>query len=196
MARIGKIARLPREVRAQLNSRLEDGLDAQSILPWLNALPEVRSALSRHFGGRPITPQNLSEWRRGGFQEWSARQDLHSKAADLAAARQEIASATRGGSLADHLSSVIAFRLAAILSRPGAILDEEALAQLRTLLPLTQTLVKMRRGNLEATRLQMENQCAELDHLEKLGERENGLQPTSLAANHQTGSTVVPPSSM
>ena len=32
MARFGKIARLPREVRAQLNSRLKDGLDAQSLL--------------------------------------------------------------------------------------------------------------------------------------------------------------------
>ena len=32
MARFGKIARLPREVRAQLSSPLKDGLDAQSLL--------------------------------------------------------------------------------------------------------------------------------------------------------------------
>jgi len=176
MARIGKIARLPREIRVQLNIRLEDGLDAQSILPWLNALPEVRSALSRHFGGRPVTPQNLSEWRHGGFQEWLARRDLRAEADELAANRAEIASVTSGRSLADHLSNVITFRLAVILSRPCATLDEEAFAQLRALLPLTQTVVKMRRGDLEATRHQMESQRGELAALEKLANQEDGTR--------------------
>jgi hypothetical protein len=176
MARVGKIARLPREVRAQLNSRLDDGSEAEPILSWLNALPEVQSALARHYGGRPVTPQNISEWRNGGFQEWLARRDLLADADDLAADQQELQSATRGRSLADHLSNVIAFRLAAILSPSGADLDEKALVQLRALLPLSQAVVKMRRGDLEAARLQMETQRWELDRLEIQDQREEHLQ--------------------
>ena len=33
--RTGKIARLPHEVRLELNQRLHDGLQAADILPWL-----------------------------------------------------------------------------------------------------------------------------------------------------------------
>jgi hypothetical protein len=68
--RRGKIARLPRSVRDQLNLRLDDGWDAGQILPWLNDLPEVREVLARHFNGASISPQNLSAWRQGGFNEW------------------------------------------------------------------------------------------------------------------------------
>jgi len=77
MARIGKIARLNSDIRTQLNTRLADGADGNQILPWLNSLPPVRETLARCFGARPITKQNLSNWRRGGYQDWLARkQDI------------------------------------------------------------------------------------------------------------------------
>lgn len=72
--RTGKIARLPYTLRCQLNSRLLDGEPCRVLLEWLNALPEVQSVLAKEFGGRPIAPCNLSEWIRGGYQEWLARQ--------------------------------------------------------------------------------------------------------------------------
>src|SRR5580704_6402933 len=68
--RRGKIARLPRSIRDQLNVRLDDGQDAEQILPWLNILPEVQKTLAKHFNGAPVSAQNLSGWRQGGFQEW------------------------------------------------------------------------------------------------------------------------------
>jgi hypothetical protein len=37
----GKSARLPRNIRDELNRRLEDSEPAEAILPWLNARPEV-----------------------------------------------------------------------------------------------------------------------------------------------------------
>jgi hypothetical protein len=43
MTLIGKIARLPHQIRHPLNERLLDGQKAKTILPWLNSLSEVRS---------------------------------------------------------------------------------------------------------------------------------------------------------
>ena len=73
MARIGKIARLGSDIRNELNSRLADGADGKNILHWLNSLPSVCETLARSFGARPITKQNLSNWRRGGYQDWLVR---------------------------------------------------------------------------------------------------------------------------
>jgi hypothetical protein len=69
MARIGKIARLPGGIRAQLNTRLHDGAEGKQIVLWLNSLPEVRKILAQHCDGRPISEQNLSQWRQGGYEE-------------------------------------------------------------------------------------------------------------------------------
>lgn len=78
-SRQGKIARLPRDVRDELNHRLLDGESGRGLINWLNALPQVKAVLQRDFGGRPITEQNLFEWRQGGFRDWVAKME----AADL-----------------------------------------------------------------------------------------------------------------
>ena len=67
MARTGKIARLSRNLRAQLNTRLQDGQDGKQIVQWLNSLPQVKEVLAEGFNRRPITEQNLSDWRLGGY---------------------------------------------------------------------------------------------------------------------------------
>ena len=59
MTRNGKIARLPRALRHELNCRLADNQDGGVTLNWLNALPEVKAVLARDFGGEPIGKQNL-----------------------------------------------------------------------------------------------------------------------------------------
>jgi hypothetical protein len=74
--RRGKIARLPRAVRDELNIRLDDGQEADDILPWLNALPEVQKIITERFNGVGVSPQNLSAWRQGGFQEWLLHREL------------------------------------------------------------------------------------------------------------------------
>lgn len=66
----GKIARLPGDLREQLNQRLLDGQSASVILPWLNGLAPVKSVLAAQFAGEPVTAQNLSNWRLGGYQHW------------------------------------------------------------------------------------------------------------------------------
>jgi hypothetical protein len=69
-ALVGKIARLPHDIREQLNQRLLDGLSGTEILPWLNELPAVKEILRAQFDGVPIHKQNLTVWRQGGFQRW------------------------------------------------------------------------------------------------------------------------------
>src|SRR5215468_8488195 len=69
-SRIGKIARLSHQLREQLNLRLHDHQPHKTILPWLNSLPEVKAVLAAHFDNHPITKQNLSEWKQGGFRDW------------------------------------------------------------------------------------------------------------------------------
>ena len=59
-ARNGKIVRLPRSVRNQLNERLERSEESPQLLEWLNALPEARKIVQNDFAGVPISKQNLS----------------------------------------------------------------------------------------------------------------------------------------
>ena len=68
--RLGKIARLPYGIRSQLNARLADNEPAADLVDWLNAQPEVQAILAGQFDGRPITQQNLSAWKQGGFRDW------------------------------------------------------------------------------------------------------------------------------
>ena len=49
MTRVGKIARLPRALREQLNHRLQDGELGRRLVDWLNASPEVKAVLAAEF---------------------------------------------------------------------------------------------------------------------------------------------------
>jgi hypothetical protein len=81
--RIGKVARLSKSIRDELNHRFDNGADGPELLAWLNALPEVQRVLAEKFGGRPLTKQNLSDWRRGGYAEWAANRDGRAQWQDL-----------------------------------------------------------------------------------------------------------------
>ena len=62
--RNGKIARLPEATRDQINHMLEDGMPYRTIIDKLrdSALPYA------------ISEMNLSNWRRGGHQDWRRKQ--------------------------------------------------------------------------------------------------------------------------
>lgn len=57
--RIGKIARLPANIREEVNEMLYDGLEYNRIIDWLNEQ------------GHPgIAPKNLTNWKEGGYEDW------------------------------------------------------------------------------------------------------------------------------
>lgn len=82
--RTGKIARLPHQLREQLNRRLLDGEQGKKLLIWLNSLPDVHTILAADFGGRPINAQNLTEWKQGGHRDWLAEREARDLALRLA----------------------------------------------------------------------------------------------------------------
>ncbi|MCU0786004.1 MAG: DUF3486 family protein [Verrucomicrobia bacterium] len=160
MTRNGKIARLPRELREELNRRLQDGEPGGPLLAWLNALPDVSAVLAREFGGCVISKQNLSEWRAGGFAEWQARQETLDQARELTADASEITAAT-DGRLTDHLATVLAARYAFALSGWNGEVTEELRRKLRALRGLCQDIVELRRGDHSSARLNMERERLE-----------------------------------
>jgi hypothetical protein len=79
----GKIGRLPKTLRDQVNRRLENGEKGRSIVAWLNSLPEVQAILAAHFEGKPVREQNLSEWRKRGYRQWLLRREAQAMAAEI-----------------------------------------------------------------------------------------------------------------
>jgi hypothetical protein len=62
--RNGKIARLPKETRDMINRMLDDGI------PYHVIIDELGEA------GEGLNAQNLTNWKKGGYQEWVKNQDL------------------------------------------------------------------------------------------------------------------------
>jgi hypothetical protein len=168
--RRGKIARLPRDIRDQLNIRLDDGHEADQILPWLNELPQVRQVLAQHFNGAAISAQNLSAWRQGGFQEWLLHQeflDSAERACENALELNDVLNADASNALpramADSLVTHLTARLAAFMSRwDGATVSPE----MGTLVKFGQFIIKLQQAIYRA-----EQQAIELPQLKRQTER-------------------------
>ena len=149
--RTGKIARLPRAIREELNRRLLEAQPGPKILAWLNADPETRRVLDRDFGGAAISLQNLSKWRQGGLAEW---QLYHTARAEV----QQMVEAADGrgqfGDLRAAYSRVYAVEVAMALhhSREHGAHVMEKWQCLRGGLKLVHA---MRRSELDAARLSL-----------------------------------------
>ena len=88
--RTGKIARLPKATRDELGRRIENGELGKPIVDWLNGLPHVQELLEEQFGGRPVSEQNLSEWKQGGHPEWLRQQETLSLVSQLTEQSDEV----------------------------------------------------------------------------------------------------------
>jgi len=155
MTRTGKIARLPRDIRAQLNRRLQDAEPGRRLVAWLNSLPEVQAVLARDFSGHPINEVNLSDWKTGGYQDWLLQQQTLSQAADLAAQAEELSAATQGR-LPDHLVTILTARYAAELAAWNSGDAEKISPRLHALRALCHDLVDLQRSSANAARVRIE----------------------------------------
>ena len=111
MSRIGKIARLPQNIRDQINEKINEGVHGVTILMWLNDLPVVRAIMAECFGGQAISPQNLTNWNQGGYLDWVAQKEIELHTRDI------FASIATAGSFASHMAKTIMARYAALLAR-------------------------------------------------------------------------------
>ena len=111
MSRIGKIARLPEKIRAQINEKLHEGVHGVTILMWLNELPVVQAIMQECFGGQAIGPQNLTNWNQGGYLDWVAKQEIELHTRDF------LGTKPIDGTFASHMATTILARYAALLAR-------------------------------------------------------------------------------
>ena len=106
--RTGKIARLPKSIRDELNQRLVDGEPAAEILAWLNHNWDVETVLFKYFNCRPINEQNLSDWRHGGHRDWLREQQALAFAGQLAERSTNLAEQSGHQRLPDHFATLLA----------------------------------------------------------------------------------------
>ena len=160
LTRNGKIARLPKAIREELNHRLEQGGQGGELLNWLNSQPEAQGMMAAFFGGRPINKQSLSEWRRGGYQEWLRQQEA------LALARQMVAEDKQGPSAeAPPAADLAAGWITARYLMAVRKLAEQRMAgglDLQTMRDFLHDVVAVRRGDRCAAHLQLERERREM----------------------------------
>src|SRR4051812_39021678 len=113
--RVGKIARLPKAIREELNRRLENGDRGKVLVQWLNGLPEVQKVAAELFGGHGVREQNLSQWRKGGYMDWLRHQDVREQVREVAEQSDDLnedeGSADLSESLAFLASTEVMFEL-------------------------------------------------------------------------------------
>ncbi len=175
MTRNGKIARLPKDVREQLNRRLEDGDQGKQLVEWLNGLAEVKAVLAAEFSGQPINEQNLTTWRQGGYRDWVFRHDTLARACGLSNLASEVED-TVGDSLADELATVLVARYAALLAGWDGEPSEEFHRSLRALSAFSQEVVPLRRGAHSAARLRVEQERWTAEQQAREGEKQAAKQ--------------------
>lgn len=61
---VGKIGRMPADIRREVCRRLADNETAQSVIDWLDKQQSARAVLDDQFDGAKVLPQNLSEWKK------------------------------------------------------------------------------------------------------------------------------------
>lgn len=159
MSRIGKIARLPHDIREQLNRRLQDGQSAPDILGWVNELPQCRQMLAQKFAGRPIDDNNLYEWRHGGYEEWLYHEDRRAQLGAVFEHAAKLDAVGDSAEVAERLGVIVAAELARALNLLEGVYDlNERWIRLRE---ICRELSRFRRENCNNQRLRLAEQRLE-----------------------------------
>lgn len=156
MSRQGKIARLPKRIRDQLNLRLQDGEPGKQLAEWLNELAETKEMLAELFAGRPINEQNLTEWKQGGYQDWLRDEETRERVQRLAERAQDLDDAAEGLEISDRLASILAAELADAAQKLDEIADPKE--RWRQLQEILRELWRLRSEDHQGKRLQLQQE--------------------------------------
>ena len=180
VTRNGKIARLPRTVRQELNRRLDEGEQGKKLVVWLNALPEVRAMVAAEFCGKAIREQNLSEWKQGGYRDWQAHQEALEIADRLGEGTAEWTAEERAP-LADTLTLWLIGRYALETRRVAETGGREGWRLLRE---MCGDVVELQKGQHSGARLQIDRERLKLEQEKS----EKQIRERVAAAGGQQGS--------
>ncbi|MDR3404929.1 MAG: hypothetical protein P4L99_20665 [Chthoniobacter sp.] len=152
--RNGKIARLPKAIRDELNQRLQDGIEGKSLVEWLNGLPEVQSLVQTQFDGYPIREQNLSQWKKGGYRDWVHLQQALELARHLYEGTDELSAVQKDPR---RLSEVLALWTASRYTvSTREIADTKGREGWQRLREMCTDVIKLRRIDQHAERLELQ----------------------------------------
>jgi hypothetical protein len=152
--RNGKIARLPRPLRERINQALYQHFPGVKIVDELNKMPEVKAVLAEHFGGRPIIPQNIYEWKNGGYRDWLHRRQILDQKRELAADAQDLADTAP--EIADSLFGLLTIDYAHLMMNRDKKEPEQFEKKRKALSTLSQDIVRLYRCRLNARRVQIQ----------------------------------------
>lgn len=130
---------MPLAIRQEVNHRLLEGEPASKILPWLNSQEVVLLVLDEYFGEEPVTAQNLSEWRQGGYQDWRKQRNRLEQTRELATYAAELGQAA-GGSMNDGSAAILSGKFLEMLEDPNP----------KTIGAITKAVVLLRDSDLDA----------------------------------------------
>jgi hypothetical protein len=182
MTRNGKIARLPEQIREQINCRLQNGENGRQIIAWLNSDEGVKALLAQGFDGHEINDTNLSQWKKGGFRDWQARQYAMDEARRVMAEGTELAE-TANNALADKLAVWLVGRYIVVTRK--LIENEDDAEAWKLLRELCHDVVALRRGEHGAAWLRFEEERIKLLRQRNARERKQAKlasQPALLPA--------------
>lgn len=148
----GKIGRLPAVIREEVNRRLHDGQPGPYLLDWLNAQPQVQKVLADLFNGEPVSPQNLSAWRNGGFRVWQAEQKAIARTRERAAFSRQLAEAS-GGNLAEGALAQLTGEVMDLIEELALVRENGQEVDPAALTAATKALVAARAKELETRSL-------------------------------------------
>lgn len=174
-ARNGKIARCPPAIRAEVNRRLAEGEGGPKILAWLNSQEPVLRVLEDYFGEQPVSPQNLTEWRQGGYQEWLDRRDQLDTTKGLADYSLELAS-RNGGNTTDGATAIAGGQLLMIFESLDVAAQKKLLTDKPgTYLGLIDALARLQKSQADAEKARQSKRVVEQND-RKLDQTERKLQ--------------------
>jgi len=156
MTRLGKIARLPREIREELNVRLQNGEVGRLLVDWLNGLPGVKAVLKERFEGRPITDGNLSEWKQGGYEDWVRHQENCALACLMTEMSGDLEKEAGEIRLEERLVASLVLALARLLREAEELPD--GAERLKRVLEIGRQLSQIRRESHQAERVRIEQE--------------------------------------
>jgi hypothetical protein len=169
MSRNGKIARLPGQIREEIDRRLYDGEDGKKILGWLNSVDEVKAILAEKFDGRPITKGNLCEWRQGGHRDWEMHQATLAETHRVVSEGLELDKVGEKA-LADKLAVWLVGRYVVVTRQ--LIENQNDPAAWKLLRELCHDVVALRRGDHGAEWLRIEREKLKLQRKKQQSDRE------------------------
>ena len=155
----GKIAGLPFKIREELNHRLNDGGPGNELVAWLNSIPEVKWVLTERFDGCPISEQNLSEWRKRGYQRWLYLHLILDETDALSKNAEQIAGS---GINCDKLLPMLTASYPVMIQRWNITPMDEMNYKMNVFRDLTNAVLALQRAELQKARLEIARERLEL----------------------------------